>query len=62
MIGIILALGSAPLFSQKKGPAIVFENESRDFGKVSEGDDIKNIFKFTNKGDALLEIFEVRPG
>ena len=51
-----------PLFAQQKVPMIVFDNETMDLGKVWGGDELKRNFKFTNKGDGLLEIFRVQPG
>jgi len=59
---VILVSGSFPLLAQQKTPRITFDSESRDLGKVWEGDDLKQIFKFTNKGDGQLEIFNVQPG
>jgi len=61
-VWIILSSGFSPLFAQDKSPAIVFDNESRDYGKVMEGEKLEHVFKFTNKGESLLEIFGVEPG
>lgn len=55
-------MGFLPLFAQQKMPAIVFDSELKEFGKVPEGDDLKQVFKFTNKGEGQLEIIDVRPG
>jgi hypothetical protein len=60
MIGIILfLLAAVPLAAQDKAPVLVFESQTKDFGKVNEGAPIKHVFKFANKGDAVLEIFKV---
>lgn len=58
----ILVTGFLPLFAQQKAPAIVFDNETRDLGRVQEGDVLKQVFKFTNKGHSRLEILNVQPG
>lgn len=58
----ILVIGFLPLFAQQKAPAIVFDSETKDLGKVQEGDEIKQLFKFTNKGQGQLEILHVQPG
>ena len=58
---IVLVAGVLPLPAQDKHPSIVFENQAADHGKVTEGETIKHIFKFANKGDAVLEILKVEP-
>jgi hypothetical protein len=59
-IGLILSLLAAWLaVAQNKAPVLVFEDQTKDFGKVMEGAPIKHVFKFSNKGDAVLEIFKV---
>lgn len=58
---IILSAGVFSLPAQEKRPSIVFENLFADRGKVTEGEIIKHIFKFANKGDATLEILKVEP-
>jgi hypothetical protein len=52
----LLALGSAV-----KAPSIAFDSTSRDFGTVTEGESLKQVFTFRNKGDATLEILKVEP-
>src|SRR5262245_52080705 len=42
-------------------PRISFAKESFDFGKINSGDIVKHDFVFTNMGNAVLEITEVRP-
>src|SRR4051794_25670922 len=45
-----------------KGPHVVFETPIYEFGKAKSGDPIKHTFIFTNTGDQVLEIKNVRPG
>lgn len=42
------------------GPAISFEAETIDYGEVAQGSDGTRIFKFTNTGDAPLEIKDAK--
>ncbi len=56
---IVFLLVVWPAASQGKAPVLVFENQTKDFGKVMEGTSLKHVFKFSNKGDAVLEIFKV---
>ena len=44
---------------QEKGPSIYMENSSRDLGKVTQGEVIKQVFTFSNKGSKTLEILDV---
>jgi hypothetical protein len=44
---------------QAKGPLLQIEDISRDVGTVLQGETIKQIFAFTNKGPGTLEIFNV---
>lgn len=46
-----------PLFA---GPAITFEKTEHDFGTVDKGDKVTHEFKFSNSGDAVLEISDVK--
>lgn len=43
-----------------KEAKLVFENETHDFGKVTEGDQLEYTFKFKNEGNTLLEIQDVK--
>jgi hypothetical protein len=56
---IAVGAGSFGLAAQAKGPTIVFDSQSKDFGKVMQGETLKHVFKFTNKGSGMLEIFNV---
>jgi len=58
----ILAFAFVPTATAQKAPAIVFDSLTRDFGKVVEGEDLKHVFTFTNRGQAILVIHEVKPG
>lgn len=43
-------------------PAIKFENQIYDFGKVKSGEVVKHSFIFTNTGTSTLDILQVKPG
>lgn len=58
---IVLASGTLIFPAQGKGPVISFDSLAKDLGKVTEGETIKHVFRFTNKGDTTLEIFKVEP-
>ncbi len=58
---MVLILGLIPLLGQDKVPAISFESLTKDFGKVTEGEVLKAVFKFVNKGSATLDIVKVEP-
>lgn len=49
------------LYAQDGAPRIVFDSQAKDFGIVIEGEHLKHVFRFTNTGNALLEIFKVEP-
>jgi hypothetical protein len=61
LICVLLIAGMTPMPAQDKHAAIAFDNQNKDLGKVTEGETIKHIFKFTNKGDAVLEVLKVEP-
>jgi len=50
---------TAAAAAQDRRAAIVFDGQSKDFGRVLEGEPLKHVFKFTNKGDATLEILKI---
>ena len=54
-------VGLLCLPAQDKAPLIVFDGQTKDFGKITEGETLKHIFRFTNKGTATLEIIRVEP-
>jgi len=43
-----------------EAPAIYFQDTEHDFGKVQEGDVVDYTFNFVNKGDATLDIKDVK--
>jgi hypothetical protein len=47
------------VIGQGKGPSISIENSSRDLGKVTQGEVIRQVFAFSNKGSGTLEILGV---
>ncbi len=57
-----LAVTSATAWALQKTPSLVFETLTKDFGNVTLGDEVKYVFKFTNKGQGTLEIHSVEPG
>ena len=59
---LLLMLGAVPLVSQSKAPSISFLNGTiREFGKVTAGETLVHVFKFTNRGQGPLEVLQVRP-
>ncbi len=57
----ILALGLVALQAVEKTAVIAFDGIAKDFGTVTEGERLKYVFTFKNKGDATLEILKVEP-
>lgn len=43
-------------------PKIVFSEVAHDFGKADQESSLTCIFKFTNKGDAVLVIHDIKSG
>ena len=56
---LVLIVAMLPLQAQDKVPVIAFDHLSKDFGRVTEGQVLKHVFKFTNKGLVPLEILKV---
>jgi hypothetical protein len=44
---------------QDKQPSIEFDFVSRDYGAVTQGQTIKQIFPFVNKGAGVLRIMDI---
>jgi len=44
------------------GPRIQFESPVHDFGRAKAGDQVRYSYVFTNTGDQVLNVMEVRPG
>lgn len=58
---LLFAVACFAASSGEKIPTLVFESATKDFGKVTEGETLKHVFKFTNKGEATLEIRNAEP-
>lgn len=56
LVFALLTLGAA-----ERAPMIVFDSIAKDFGTVTEGESLKHVFVFKNKGDSTVEIFKVEP-
>jgi hypothetical protein len=53
---ICLTIGPVSLPAQPKTPTIAFDSLTKDFGSVIEGQTLRHVFNFSNKGGALLQI------
>ncbi len=49
-----------PNYSQDHGAKIKISQESFDFGEVQEGSVVNHIFRVTNVGDSVLNIYKLR--
>ena len=58
---VILVPGLVVLNAAEKASVIAFDAIAKDFGTVTEGQSLKYVFTFKNKGDATLEIMKVEP-
>ena len=57
---LMLVVASGTLIGgQDKGPSISFDSTSKNFGKATEGETLRHVFKFTNRGNAPLEVIGV---
>ncbi len=57
---LVLLLTALPtLNAQIKGPSIHFDTTERDLGKVTQGENIREVFSFTNRGSAALQILSI---
>ena len=56
LLGVVMAAGVVSLRALENAPTIAFESNTKDFGKVTPGQVLKHVFKFTNKGTGTLEI------
>ncbi len=61
LVWALLSVTSFSAYPQSKAPAIVFDSQTKDFGTVVEGDPLKHVFHFTNKGSGTLNILNVAP-
>ena len=55
----LVIASAAAAVAQDHRPTIVFDGLVKDFGRVVEGDTLKHVFKFANRGNAPLEILNV---
>ncbi len=51
--------GATVAVCQAGVPSIVFDSISKDIGTVTQGEIVKHVFPFTNKGTGTLEIKRV---
>lgn len=61
LVAFALAIGITVQAQEKSadGPIIAFEESSRDFGNITQGDKVEHVFKFENKGKTPLVISNV---
>lgn len=62
LILLVAAMMSISVQAQEKtvdGPAITFEESSKDFGDITQGDKVEHVFKLENTGNAPLVISNV---
>lgn len=63
---LLWSIPAASVFSQaaqqEKGPQIVFESETYDYGKIFVNGDGNSMFRFTNTGNEPLLLTSVRAG
>jgi hypothetical protein len=62
LISLVLCLLAVSAIGEQAGPKAVAPTESHDFGTVLEGNDVLHDFVIQNKGDAPLDIKDVRTG
>ena len=66
LLMVLAAILPMRSFAQDSQPApaprFVLDNDAFDAGEVKEGEVIEHAFKVLNKGDAPLEIKDVKPG
>jgi hypothetical protein len=58
---IWVVAGLSPVAGQVKKPAIVFDSIIKNAGTITQGEIAKQVFTYTNKGTAPLEIISVHP-
>ncbi|MBN1626935.1 MAG: DUF1573 domain-containing protein [Deltaproteobacteria bacterium] len=63
VISLMLLLVDSTGFSKDApAPEISFEEKTFDAGEIKSGDYLEHTFKFYNKGNANLEISDVKTG
>ena len=59
-VACILMISASSVFAQNMNvPSISFDAQTKDFGKILEGEKLKHVFKFVNKGTRTLEVLSV---
>jgi hypothetical protein len=53
--------GISAVLGQSKSPSILFDSISKDMGRITQGEVGGQVFSFSNRGGATLEIFSVEP-
>ena len=56
LLSVTMVAGVVSLLALENAPNIAFESNTKDFGKITQGQVLKHVFKFTNKGTGTLEI------
>mgnify|MGYP006284944315 CR=1 FL=1 len=62
LISLLVCFLAASAIAEQTGPKAVAPTEGYDFGTVLEGNDVLHDFVIQNKGDAPLDIKDVRTG
>jgi len=56
LLSVTMVAGVVSLLALENAPSIAFESSTKDFGKITQGQVLKHVFNFTNKGTGTLEI------
>jgi len=56
LLSVTMVAGVVSLLALENAPSIAFESSTKDFGKITQGQVLRHVFKFTNKGTGTLEI------
>lgn len=59
MVLVVFAANAQEEKAVKDGPVITFEESSKDFGDIKQGDKVEHTFKLENTGNAPLVISNV---
>jgi hypothetical protein len=59
VLGFVFGFTAQAQEKTADGPVIAFEDSSRDFGNITQGDKVEHVFKFENKGKSPLVISNV---
>jgi hypothetical protein len=59
MLLAFMLTGAVSAPGQDKQPSIEFDFVSKDYGTVTQGETIKQVFPFTNKGAGVLQIIDI---